>query len=332
LPAKLENRERASDVIDSSVLVAIGWLFALHALADVMIGIYRCRNVDPALTDLLAAALPRSQICLLAIWLAVGSERFSWRLSGLVAGVCFLFTIFSRWVFPDQHLMWPGAHWVEEEWLHYFRLSGPGDLLVKSPILVGGLAASLFVLRMGRAVRTAHQSGWTIGRPWPRFRFQYGFREVAIWSTAICLGLIAVYQTAPYTGWTGQVVNRWKAIYRFSDAQAVYTVTSAAVYVLVALGSLGAVYSKAGLRWRIPAWAILAVVPGLGFEIWLHRIAARFPPDSVDRIWSRASAETLTSVVAALTITGSLALVRLYASFRRVRRPRGPNDRALMAS
>lgn len=302
-----------------SVLSAIVWLFALHGLADVTVGIYRCRDIEPALTDLLAAALPRSQVSLLAIWLAVGSERLSWRISGLAAGTCFIFTIFSRWLFPDGHLTWAGEHWVEEEWLHYFRLSGPGDLLVKTPLVVGGIAVPLLVWRAWRAIRGVRQSGWSFWKPWPGFRFQYGFREAAIWATAICLCLIAGYQTAPHAGWTEQLLNRWRQVYRLSDASSVYTLTSAVICVCAALGSLWAVYSKVRLHWRVPVWFALAAGPGLGFEIWLHRIAERIPAGSVDRLWSRASAETLTGIIAALLITGSLLLIRLYASFHGTR-------------
>jgi hypothetical protein len=220
--------------------------------------------------------------------------------------------------------MWPGVRWVEVEWLHYFRLSGPGDWLVKAPILVGGIAVPLLVWRTGRALRAAWQSGWSLWKRWPRFRFQYGFREAAIWATAICLGLIAGYQTAPHAGWTEELWQRWKQFYRLPDAAATYTVMSAGIYVLVAWGSLWAVDSQRSLRWRVPVWSVLAVVPALGCEFWLHRIAARIPADSVDHIWSQASAETLTSVVAASMIAGSLLLVRLYTGFQQVRNARRP--------
>lgn len=304
----------------SSVLVAIVWLFVLHGLADVTVGIYRCRNMDPVLTDLLAAALPRSQLCLLSIWLAVGTERLSWRISGLAAGACFLFSVFSRWLFPDGHLTWAGAHWVEEEWLHYFRLSGPGDLLVKAPILGGGIAVPLLVRRAWRAVPDAGQAGgWLWSKARPQFRFQYGFREVAIWTTAVCLCLIAGYQTSPHAGWTEQLLHGWRQRYRLSDAASLYTTTSAVIYVGVALGSLWAVYSKASLGWRALVWFALAVGPAWGFQIWLHRIVESIPAASPDRFWAQASAETLTSLVAAVTITGSLLLVRLYASTQRSR-------------
>ncbi len=77
----------------------IGWLFLSHVLADVAVAVYRWHDVDPALTDLLAAALSRSQLCLLAVWLVVGSERLSWRVCGLIVGIC---TSFASPVQPFQ--------------------------------------------------------------------------------------------------------------------------------------------------------------------------------------------------------------------------------------
>nr|HPM81780.1 hypothetical protein [Candidatus Anammoximicrobium sp.] len=78
-------------------------------------------------------------------------------------------------------------------------------------------------------------------------------------------------------------------------------------------------YSKASLGWRALVWFALAVGPAWGFQIWLHRIVESIPAASPDRFWAQASAETLTSLVAAVTITGSLLLVRLYASTQRSR-------------
>src|SRR5688572_12909886 len=119
-------------------------LILLHGLADVVVGIYGTHDLDRAATDLLRGALSRSQICLLAMWLVAGSERLSWRICGLLTGSCMLFVVFSRAAFSDQNEIGSESLWREEEWAYYFRLTGPGDLLVKLPVLIGSVAGTMF--------------------------------------------------------------------------------------------------------------------------------------------------------------------------------------------
>ncbi len=131
-------------------LAPIGWLLLLHVLADLAVALYRCVNLDAALTDLLAAELPRSQLCLLAIWLALGREPLSWRICGLLAGTSLMFTLFTRLLFPGRLESDPADYWFKEEWGYFFRHSGPGDLLAairrwccwsSSPCCCGAAAA-----------------------------------------------------------------------------------------------------------------------------------------------------------------------------------------------
>ena len=58
-------------------LYAIGWLFALHGLANIFVGVFRVVDLHRPATDVLAAAFPRAQVCLLVIWLMLGKERLS---------------------------------------------------------------------------------------------------------------------------------------------------------------------------------------------------------------------------------------------------------------
>jgi hypothetical protein len=51
-----------TDARTHGTLIAVGWLFVLHALADIAVALYRCHDVDSALTDVLSTALPISQL------------------------------------------------------------------------------------------------------------------------------------------------------------------------------------------------------------------------------------------------------------------------------
>jgi hypothetical protein len=315
--------------------------------------------VDRALTDLLAASLSRSQLCLLAIWLAVGSERLSWRICGLIAGSCFVFIVFSRFVFPGIEDIGRNVFWLDEQWAYYFRLSGPGDVLIKAPILIGGVAAPLLIWRGWRAIWSVRQSGLPRVKPGsvlergnssrsdtdsplsPGFagerdrergllkqslarwlRFQFRMQDIIVWIVTLSLALAAVYRTAPYPGWYGDLISRWREVSRLETPPDVYCAASAVVYVLVACVSLWAVYSKISLWFRVPIALMLVISPAFGFELWLRDVAENATSESLSSVWSDASAETVTAIVAATVMMGSLVLVRLYGmvSARRRRR------------
>ena len=305
-----------------SALFAIGWLFLLHGLADVMVGIYRCHDVDRDLTDVLAASLTRSQLCLLAIWLAAGSERLSWRICGLIAGGCFVFIVFSRFVFPGAEDIWRNVYWYDEEWVYYFRLSGPGDVLIKAPILIGGVVGPLLIWRGWRAIRSVRKSGLPRVKLARWIQFQFRMQDVFVWIVTLSVALAATYRTAPYPGWYGDLIGRWREVSRLANPPDVYCAVSAALYVLVACVSLWSVYSRMSLRFRIPIAIALVLAPALGFEAWLRHVTVQATSQPLPEVWSHASPETLISLVAATVMVGSLLLVRLYGmvTVRRRRR------------
>lgn len=305
-----------------TALFAIGWLFLLHGLADIMVGIYRCHDVDRALTDLLTASLMRSQLCLLAIWLVAGTDRLSWRISGLIAGSCFVFIVFSRFVFPGPQDIVRDIIWLDEEWEFYFRLSGPGDLLIKAPILIVGVVAPLLAWRFWRAIRSVRQSGLPRVKLVEWLRFQFRLQDVAIWVVTLSLALAAVYRTSPYPDWYGDLFERWRPGYRLESRPDTYCVVSAILYVLVAFVSLWTVQSKMTMWFRMPIAAALVIGPGLGFETWLRSIAHHSSEPSDPRVWSQATGETSTCVLAAAVMIGSLLLVRLYGMVAERRRGR----------
>lgn len=305
-----------------SALFAIGWLFLLHGLADVMVGIYRCHDVDRALTDLLAASLTRSQLCLLAIWLAAGTERLSWRICGLIAGSCFIFIVFSRFVFPGVQDIGRDVFWMDEQWVYYFRLSGPGDLLIKAPILIGGVAVPLLIRRVWRAIASVRQAGLPRVKLARWLRFQFRLQDVIVWVVTLSVALAAVYRTAPYPGWYGDLIGHWREVARLKTPEDVYCAVSAVLYVLVACVSLGSVYSRMPLRFRVPLAVGLVIAPAFGFEHWLRNVASNSTTDLLPGVWGDASAETMTSILAAMVMVGSLLLVRLYGKVSARRRRR----------
>lgn len=305
-----------------SALFAIGWLFLIHGLADVMVGIYRCHDVDRELTDLLVASLTRSQLCLLAIWLAAGSERLSWRICGLIAGSCFVFIVFSRFVFPGIQDIGRDVFWLDEQWAYYFRLSGPGDVLIKAPILIGGVAAPLLIWRGWRVIQAVRQSGLPRPKLARWLRFQFRMQDVIVWIVTLSVALAATYRTAPYPGWYGDLISRWREVSRLGNPPDVYCAASAALYVLVACVSFWSVYSKTWLRVRVPIALALVIAPAYGFEVWLRDVNEHATSQPIPDVWGHASCETLISIVAATIIVGSLLLVRLYGKVTARRRRR----------
>jgi len=305
-----------------SALFAIGWLFVLHGLADIMVGIYRCHDVDRALTDLLAASLTRSQLCLLAIWLAAGSERLSWRICGLIAGSCFVFIVFSRLVFPGAQDILRYTFWLDEHWVYYFRLSGPGDVLAKAPILIGGLVVPLLIWRGWRAIRSVRQTGLPRVNLARWLRFQFRMQDIIVWIVTLSVALAATYRTSPYPGWYGDLIGHWRELARLKTPQDVYCAASAVLYVFVAGVSLWSVYSRMLLRFRVPIALALVSAPAFGFELWLRRVAEHSTSEPLAEVWGQASNETMISILAATIMVGSLMLVRFYGmvTVRRRRR------------
>jgi hypothetical protein len=334
---------------------AILWLLAIHVLANVAVGVYRAQDVNRELTDLFSAALGRSQICLLAMWLALGSDPLSWRLCGFVGGVSFVFVIFTRTALPGQYGAGAGAIWLDEEWSHYFRLSGPGDLLVKAPVLAGLVAAPLIVLRfISRGAlapgssdsrnpepdaSASRQMSGAKAAPQRRRnrRIQFGLGEASLWIITLSMTFAAIFRTAPYPEWLAELAAKWKEQWRFPNEAAVYAVASGAVYAILALASLWLVYGRTSLWLRFLIFAALVIGPAYACQSWLHRITARPHQLGLSPVWGQASGEVATAAVAALLCVASIILYRLYGPQPHVRprpvrlRPSPGADRAAPA-
>jgi hypothetical protein len=293
-------------------LTAVGWLLILHALADVLVGVYRCMDFEPSLIDVLSAALTRSQLGLLAIWFAIGKEPWSWRLCGLIAGSCFLFSVMSGLALPGQWDLPPSAYWFVEEWAHYFRPAGPGDALIKAPIVIPGVAIPLLLLRAVQGLRTHWGKPWSpaaLRNPaWFRFRFQ----DLAVWSVTASFVLVAIFQTAPYEGWFDDLFYHARHIFRFDKAPAEYSVISSVLYVAVALLALWAALGPGRLRWRLPITLGLSAISAIGFELWANRLAEMTRRWNLSALWFQGTAETAITVITWGLIAGSLGLFWLY--------------------
>jgi hypothetical protein len=292
-------------------LSAIGWLLLLHGMASILVGVYRCLDLDAPLIDVLSAALTRSQIALLTIWFVLGRERWSWRLSGLLGGLCFLFSVMSGMALPGQWDMPTGAYWFPEEWAHYYRPAGPGDLLVKVPVMVPGIALPLMVVRFIGDLRR----GW---RPWPRHGWRrldwlrFRFQDLAVWSVAMSLVLVAVFQTAPYERWYAQLWEHGWLIYQMEVDANRYSVISSGLYVWVAWLALWAAWGGGRARYRLAASLLLTIIPAIAVEAWAERMAESSRGWNLSSLWFQGTAETTIAVLAWLLIAGSLGLYRLY--------------------
>jgi hypothetical protein len=281
---------------------AIGWLFLLHALTDLLIGVLRTLNLGHPATDLLGAAVPRAQFCLLVIWFLVGRQRWSWRLSGLVAGSSFLFIVFSRLLFPRSEGVGDGAFWFENEWERYFLASGPGDLLVKSPVLLVGITLPLLVWRWVRARR-----GPSAATPPARARLRLQFRvqDVAVWTVAICCSLVAIFRVPPYPGWWNELFSHWQRSWRSAMGLDPYGIYSAGLYVVAALTLVWAVHSTKSLMLRVATAVLPACLAAVCWDAWLRGLPR------LDGVFPLAP-ETATTLTAMVLMLGSLVLDKYY--------------------
>ena len=288
-------------------LHVVGCLFLIHGLADISASVFRPLLPNPMYVDLLLSAFTRSQLCLLAIWLVIGKERLTWRISGLLSGSCFLFMVFSRAFFASYSEIGRESQWLDAEWTYYFRLWSPGDLLVKAPLLIGGVAAPLIVFRILRFMmrrRDEKKSAEISLRQLFRFRLQ----DVAIWTIAIaiCLG---AFSSAPYPDWFQKLFEKWLAVYDVHRDVDVYQVASAAIYVFATGGCLLLSYVKSRFKLCFTLFVVVCVGPTIGFDIWLQSLSLPANlEEELPSVWS----ESLTSILAATSIASSLFLVQIY--------------------
>ena len=284
---------------------AIASLILLHVLADVVLSVLRIHNADWLATDFLSAALPRGQIALLAIWLALGEARLSWRICGFIAGSFFIFSLLTRTTWPAQYGIGANAIWMDEEWRYYFRPFEAGDYLVKAPVIAVGIVVPLAVTRW-REICSAVTS-----RP-IRELFRFRFADAALWVVTISVVLVGVFQTSPHPEWFEHLFDHWRQVYHLNDRPKTLAVTSSGLYVMTAFVSLWAVFSKASLYLRVFVWIAMLLVPNLLFDIFLQHSIDRSPTDRFD-VWLRAP-ETITCTIAAVAIVVSLLFVKLYRS------------------
>jgi hypothetical protein len=284
---------------------AIAWLIVLHVLADVTLGVLRTHNAEWLATDFLSAALPRGQIALLAIWLALGETRLSWRICGFIAGGFFIFSLLTRTTWPAQFGIGANAIWMDEEWGYYFRTFESGDYLVKAPLIAVGIIIPLAAMRW-REILAAITS-----RP-IRELFRFRFADAAMWVVTISVVLVGVFQTSPHPEWFEHLFEHWRQAYRLSDRSNTLAVTSSGLYVMTAFVSLWGVFSKTSPYLRVFVWGAMLLGPNLLFDIFLQHPIDRAPTDRFD-IWLRVP-ETISCVIAAVVIVVSLLFVKLYRS------------------
>jgi hypothetical protein len=257
--------------------------------------------------------------------LAVGRERLSWRVGGLIGGACCVFIIFSQLLFPDRDADWTSTYWFPEEWAYYFQPAGPGDLLLKFPVLVLGVVLPLVALRVWHAVGVMRRRGVQLSKLWSSRWLQFGFSDVAVWTISLSFALAAIYQTAPYEGWFEQLYDHLRSGANPDNVAFVYSVTSALVYVVVTLAVLWAVFRQSPWWLRVLLVLTLAVGPAGLLDTWFNQAGKpAFVTESAD-FQIQAASETATSVVASAVILGSLTLVVLYerATDRRTKKQSG---------
>lgn len=274
-------------------------LALLHVLLDVTVVVYAARDFNSPNTELLAAALSRSQICLLAVWFVLGFEPFSWRLCGLTSGCCLVFMLFSRMSFFLQEEIGPGSIWREVEWNSYFRETGPGDLLVKMPILMSGIIVPLFMLHRRNSAQIANlqnRSGFQ------SLRLQFRLHHIIVWVIAISVLLATFFQTGPYRSWYRELGEHWMQSFRTQDGAVLYTVASALVYVVGTLASLWLVYGRSRVEMRMS----LGPAVTLAAAYWVDYLSPR-----IDGVAS----ELITSGVAMALMIATFMIFKVYEQY-----------------
>lgn len=174
-------------------------LLLTHALVNFAVGLYRCHDLAPLLTDLLATALPRAQTTLLILWLVLGRARFLWRLCAFIGGHALIFSNYTTWMLPGFHeLLVP---WNPKIWNDYFTWSLPGDWLVRLPFLVAGIIAPLGTFRFTKYFYFRNQAQNNFHNQ-PRVNKAHQFRlvDIGVVVATTCLVLNAI-MTPGYLFW-----------------------------------------------------------------------------------------------------------------------------------
>jgi hypothetical protein len=158
--------------------------------------------------------------------------------------------------------------------------------------------------------RVASGNRWHAGNSTASTRtnrlLRFSFHDVAVWTGTICVLLVSLFQTAPYPGWLHELGNQWLQFYQLQQPAAVFRISSATLYVVVALASLWLVFGKSRLRVRGPITCTLILGTALGFHQWRGTLDAFSSYD--------AFSEFSASALAAVMTIGTLWVVKLYQS------------------
>jgi len=265
-------------------MFALGWLLVLHVLADVTVAVYRCAAVNPPLTDLLAGGLMRAQFGLLCVWLLAGKDPLSWRLAGLLSGASFLFLIYSRLLFAGYYKPTLGPAWFQYEFNLYFRSTGPGDLLLKAPLIFAGLAIALPVYRY--VLWLARRCDWLPDerksarqeQSGSRLRWlQFSVADFLIWSFTLGFVLMALSVTPHYEGWLELIRWRWSLGWQGKLPDSALLLTAAwPTAAMVLLGCWQGQHWNGHLR-RLAIVGIVGLFVGIAVEAWWQAVHPERP-------------------------------------------------------
>lgn len=298
--------------------MALGWLLLLHSLADLAAAVYRCAAINPPLTDLLAGTLMRAQFGLLCVWLLAGKDPLSWRLAGFFGGSGWLFFVYSRLLFAGYHKPSIGPAWFRSDFDVYFSSTGPGDLLLKAPLMLALIGVALMTFRAVVWIRsrlptkndnTASTQSENSGA---KLRWlQFSVADYLIWSFTLGL-LMMVYTVTPWhEGWLELVRWRWSLGLQGRLPDSVLMLASAApTAAMVLLGCWLGQGTNHYLRRSLIA-GVIGLICGLGVEIWWHAYH-QGPLNFSSPTGTTRMSEVLLQPLVALVVAASCWLVALY--------------------
>lgn len=292
---------------------ALVWLFVVHLLADAVIAVYRCQDLAPWWTDLGAAVLLRGQTCLLLAWLAAGPEPWTWRVCGLIGSVAYLGWIYTHFLFPGFFIPCGRLTWTGFEWLHYFRPSGPGDWLLRLPVmalvLVPTLTIRRLLLRWRRPGTGAAEPDSPRDAPLRWWLGQFRLQDVLVWMLTLSFVLGAATATAPYPNWWHELADLLQRGWLLSSRAAASAAIGASFTACVALATFAALARRKERFSRL--LLVLAFVALAGIPIDLQPRADDRPPWNRP-LWRDAPHETLPALGVVALLVGTWRLLELY--------------------
>lgn len=300
--------------------VAVFWLVVIHGLALVTLALYRQIGVAPAATDALLAGVVRSSICLLALWLFLGTHSFSFRAIGTLASLACLMTLLLR-LMPSGFLMqrglWFQRVWTPEDWPVFFGPTGPGSVLILVPIvwtiLLHDVALWRVFQRHHRA--TSPQRTVAVGADTAKsaiwWRGQFRLSTLVISLLAACAGL-AAWVAIPYDGWLDGVQERWALIFTVQDSSAGRALAASIPTVVVCLLAIHFSTSVPKLLWGCATTIAVALAITLPFDTltWDSSVALGFHRELL--VSASKAPEAVITLCAGLLMLISISLYRFY--------------------